>query len=95
MAISLKFFMIKRGLSFDKLVEMSGAKSTKDLVDYVSGLSVGVTASDEVDVQNYFASIAPSLDTAESASPENADVVVGQDDKPKRRRGKKTGDTDV
>jgi len=95
MAISLKFFMIKRGLSFDKLVEMSGAKSTKDLVDYVSGLSVGVTANDEADVQNYFASIAPAPDTAELASQKITDVVVVQDDKPKRRRAKKTGDTDV
>jgi len=87
MAISLKFFMIKRGLSFDKLVEKSGAKSTEDLVRYMRGLSVGVTANDEADVRNYFASIEPTA-AVDEAEPT-------QDVKPKRRRSKKSGGSDV
>ncbi len=83
MAISLKFFMIKRGLSIDALVEKSGAKSAEELVDYVKTLSVGVTANDEVVVRDYFASIASTSD------------VSTKDDKPKRRRTKKSGGTDV
>lgn len=83
MAISLKFFMIKRGLSIDALVEKSGAKSAEELIDYAKTLSVGVTANDETDVRNYFASIAPAA------------AVDTQDDKPKRRRTKKSGGTDV
>jgi hypothetical protein len=101
MAISLKFFMIKRGLSFDKLVEKSGAKSAEDLVRYMRGLSVGVTANDEADVRNYFASIktAPPDPTASAveqveAAPDDLDTVA-QDDKPKRRRSKKSGGSDV
>jgi len=42
-----------------------------------------VTANDEADVRNYFLSIAPKI------------TVDAQDDKPKRRRTKKTGGTDV
>jgi hypothetical protein len=83
MAISLKFFMIKRGLSIDALVEKSGAKSAEELIDYAKTLSVGVTANDEADVRNYFSSIAPTV------------TVDAQDDKPKRRRTKKSGGTDV
>ena len=83
MAISLKFFMIKRGLSIDALVEKSGAKSAEELIDYVKTLTVGVTSNDETDVRNYFTSIAPKV------------TVDAQDDKPKRRRTKKTGGTDV
>ena len=83
MAISLKFFMIKRGLSIAALVEKSGAKSAEELIDYAKTLSVGVTANDEADVRNYFLSIAPKI------------TVDAQDDKPKRRRTKKSGGTDV
>jgi len=83
MAISLKFFMIKRGLSIDALVEKSGAKSAEELIDYAKTLSVGVTANDEADVRNYFSSIAPVA------------PVDTQADKPKRRRTKKSGGTDV
>lgn len=87
MAISLKFFMVKRGLSFDKLVEKSGSKSVEELLSYVSTLSVGVTANDEADVRNYFASIEPtaSVDEAEPT----------QDLKPKRRQSKKSGGSNV
>ncbi len=95
MAISLKFFMIKRGLSFDKLAEMSGAKSAKELINYVSGLSVGVTPNDEIDVQNYFTSISCVPDADETAAVENTDTVDEQTDKPKRRRSKKSGEVNV
>ncbi len=95
MAISLKFFMIKRGLSFDKLAEMSGAKSAKELINYVSGLSVDATPNDEIDVQNYFTSIARVPDADETAAAENTDTVDDKSDKPKRRRSKKSGDADV
>ena len=87
MAISLKFFMIKRGLSFDKLVEKSGAKSAEELVRYMRGLSVGVTANDEADVRNYFASIEPTA-AVDEAEPT-------QDVHHKRRRSKKSGGSDV
>jgi len=83
MAISLKFFMIKRGLSIDALVEKSGAKSAGELIDYAKTMSVGVTANDEADVRNYFSSIAPVA------------PVDTQDDKPKSRRTKKSGGADV
>ncbi len=87
MAISLKFFMIKRGLSFNKLVEKSGAKSAEEFLSYVRGLSVGVTVSDEAEVHNYFSSIMPTTTVDE--------VESMQDDKPKRRQSKKSGGSNV
>jgi len=54
MSITLKFFMIKRGLTVEKLALKSNAQTPDDLIAYARSLNIGVTSSDESLVKDYF-----------------------------------------
>lgn len=57
MAITLKFFMIKRGLTIDKMAQKSGSSTPEGLIDYAKSLNIGVTETDEKLVREYFAKL--------------------------------------
>ena len=54
MSITLKFFMIKRGLTIEKLALKSNAQTPDDLIAYARSLNIGVTNADESLVKDYF-----------------------------------------
>lgn len=54
MAITLKFFMIKRGLTIEKMAQKSNAQTPDDLIAYARALNIGVTSADESLVKDYF-----------------------------------------
>ena len=55
MSITLKFFMIKRGFTHEKLVNKAGAQSVDDVLNYVRGLGVAPTPNDIVELETFFA----------------------------------------
>jgi hypothetical protein len=62
--------MIRRGLTHDKLVDKSGAKSVEDVVKYIAGLGVTPTESDLEDLAKFFADKAPKTEVPAEAAPE-------------------------
>ena len=96
MAITLKFFMIKRGLTVEKMALKSNAKTPDDLVNYAKSLNIGVTAADEVMIRDYYTSLA-----AANIPPDQVEIPaspVHEGDKPvleKKKRGKKSVGKDV
>jgi hypothetical protein len=54
MSITLKFFMIKRGLTHEKLVEKSGAQNSSDVLNHVRGLGVAPTDNDIAELEAFF-----------------------------------------
>lgn len=54
MSITLKFFMIKRGLTIEKLALKSNSQTPDDLISYARSLNIGVTDADESLVKDYF-----------------------------------------
>lgn len=88
MAITLKFFMIKRGLTVEKMAAKSNARSAEELIAYARTLNIGVTAADEALVKDYFATITTEVLAADSATDTEQEEV-----KPvleKKKRGKKS-----
>lgn len=88
MSITLKFFMIKRGLTIEKMVNKSNSKTPEDLISYAKSLDIGVTKADESLVNDYFEALQTGMD---EVSPESDHVVVNTPPPvhEKRARGKK------
>lgn len=61
MSITLKFFMIKRGLTIEKLVQKSNATSIDELISYAKSLNISVTEADQSLVKDYFATLAANI----------------------------------
>lgn len=57
MSITLKFFMIKRGLTVEKMANKSNSRTPEDLISYARSLNIGVTKADEALILNYFESL--------------------------------------
>jgi|LakMenEpi03Aug12_release.lakeMendotaPanAssembly.Ray.scaffolds.fasta_scaffold403684_3 hypothetical protein len=55
MSITLKFFMIKRGFTHEKLVSKADAQTADDVLRYVRGLGVAPTANDVAELEAFFA----------------------------------------
>ena len=90
MAITLKFFMIKRGLTVEKLALKSNAKTPAELIAYAKTLDVGVTLADEILIRDYFTSLPAINNTPEQN--ETPDIIVAEGEKSvpeKKKRGKK------
>jgi hypothetical protein len=87
MSITLKFFMIKRGFTHEKLVSKAGAQTADDVLSYVRGLGVAPTENDVAELEAFFATKtrvleAPAEDTEAFASAAHAEEQV----KPKRKK---------
>lgn len=68
MSITLKFFMIRRGLTMQKMATMSNAQSPDELIAYAQKLGIGVTKEDEGLIREYYSSIAEHLESESSLS---------------------------
>lgn len=91
MAITLKFFMIKRGLTVEKMALKSNAKTPDELIAYAKSLNIGVTSADEVLIRDYFTSL-PDINSTPEQN-ETPDIIVAEGEKPmpeKKKRGKKS-----
>lgn len=96
MAITLKFFMIKRGLTVEKMALKSNAKTPDELIAYAKTLDVGVTPADEALIRDHYASL-PAVNNAPDQN-ETPDIIVAEGDKPvpeQKKRGKKRVGKDV
>lgn len=56
MSITLKFFMVKRGLTVEKMANKSNSQTPEDLISYARSLDIGVTKADESLIREYFES---------------------------------------
>ena len=56
MSITLKFFMIKRGLTHEKLVEKTGAQTSSEVLSHVRSLGVAPTDNDIAELEAFFTS---------------------------------------
>jgi len=93
MSITLKFFMIKRGLTIEKLVQKSNATSIDELISYAKSLNISVTEADQTLVKDYFSTLSANL--AASPTPITAgsielDIGNTQPVLEKKKRGKKS-----
>ena len=93
MSITLKFFMIKRGLTIEKLVQKSNATSIDELISYAKSLNISVTEADQTLVKDYFSTLSANL--AAQHTPITADSIeldIGntQPVLEKKKRGKKS-----
>lgn len=94
MSITLKFFMIKRGLTVEKMVNKSNSRTPEDLISYARSLNIGVSKADEALIRDYF----ESLQTAVKVEPPALEQDVLDTPQPvhvKRARGKKKVGKDV
>lgn len=86
MTITLKFFMIKRGFTHEKLASKAGAQSVDDVLSYVRGLGVAPTENDVAELAAFFATktrvIEEPADTVKVDTPTDAEEQV----KPKRKK---------
>jgi len=90
MAITLKFFMIKRGLTVEKLALKSNAKTPAELIAYAKTLDVGVTLADESLISDYYASLAVENITPAQLEPPDSIVAEREKHVPvQKKRGKK------
>lgn len=90
MAITLKFFMIKRGLTVEKLALKSNAKTPAELIAYAKTLDVGVTLADESLISDYYASLA--VENITPTQIETPVIIESEREKPaaiQKKRGKK------
>ena len=53
MSITLKFFMIRRGLTLEKMATKSNSQSPDELIAYAQSLNIGVTKEDETLIRDY------------------------------------------
>lgn len=96
MSITLKFFMIKRGLTVEKMAVKSNSKTPAELITYAKSLNIGVTAADEALINEYYAS--QPVEANEPPQPETAVITPDEGEKPvpdKKKRGKKNVGKDV
>lgn len=94
MSITLKFFMIKRGLTVEKMANKSNSQTPEDLISYAKSLDIGVTKADETLIRDYFA----SRQLVVEEEPQVNDQVVLDAPPPvldKRPRGKKKAGKNV
>lgn len=75
MSITLKFFMIKRGLTHEKLVEKSGAQNSSDVLNHVRSLGVAPTDNDIAELEAFFSS-------REQSTPAPLEVQVAESSEP-------------
>ncbi len=86
MSITLKFFMIKRGFTYEKLLSKSGAQTSADLLDYVRGIGVTPTENDITELSAFFESRSSNESTSTTEFSTTEEVVEQQQ---KSRRKKK------
>lgn len=87
MSITLKFFMIKRGFTHEKLVSKAGAQTVDDVLSYVRGLGVAPTENDVTELKDFFATKTRDLATPAEAIEEVATITVAEEQvKPKRKK---------
>ena len=68
MSITLKFFMIKRGLTLEKMATKSNSQSPDELIAYAQSLNIGVTKEDETLIRDYCTSVTAHLESEDSLS---------------------------
>lgn len=93
MSITLKFFMIKRGLTIEKMVQKSNATSIDELISYAKSLNISVTEADQTLVKDYFSMLSANLAARQAvitAGSIELDVGNTQPVLEKKKRGKKS-----
>jgi len=68
MSITLKFFMIRRGLTLEKMATKSNSQSPDVLIAYAQSLNIGVTKEDETLIRDYYSSVTEHLEIEDSLS---------------------------
>lgn len=95
MSIDLKFFMLKRGLTIEKMIQQSGAKTASDLINYAKSLDIAIAPNDENQINSHFqesnAEHAPNDVTLETVLTLNNNQPVLE----KKSRGRKKAGKDV
>jgi len=92
MSITLKFFMIKRGLTIEKLVQKSNATSIDELISYAKSLNISVTEADQTLVKDYFSTLSANLAAPPPITAGSIELDIGntQPVLEKKKRGKKS-----
>ena len=89
MSITLKFFMIRRGLTLEKMATKSNSQSPDELIAYAQSLNIGVTKEDETLIRDYYSSVTEHLESEDSLSSVTEPARNTQPVPNKRTYGKK------
>lgn len=92
--MTLKFYMIRRGLTFDKLTEKSGASNAADVLNYAKKQGVVPTKQDEEEVELYFTqkTQVTSPESEVTLDSSNSDVATSE---MRKKKSKKQRNGDV